>query len=225
MSLIDQPLGQIARQLSGATQVFHAHALDFCCGGKQTLREAAAVKGVDPEPIALELQALQQFAETGKTDWTATTTEELIGHILTRFHERHREQLPELIRLARKVEAVHAERPQCPHGLADQLETMQGELLAHMEKEEQILFPMLTNGLGARAQGPISVMRFEHDQHGESLKHLAELTNDLKIPAAACTTWRALYLGLKTLREDLMEHIHLENNVLFENAMAGNRMQ
>ena len=35
-------------------------------------------------------------------------------------------------------------------------------------------------------------------------------------PRAACTTWRALYAGLRTFRQDLMAHIHTENNILFE---------
>jgi len=60
------------------------------------------------------------------------------------------------------------------------------------------------------------VMRNEHDQHGEALQRLEALTNDITLPRGACNTWRALYVGLAALREDLMEHIHLENNILFE---------
>jgi regulator of cell morphogenesis and NO signaling len=93
---------------------------------------------------------------------------------------------------------------------------MLGELEMHMQKEEQVLFPMLSRGLHAAAGRPIMVMRAEHDDHGVALQRLAALTNDITLPRAACNTWRALYLGLRTLREDLMEHIHLENNVLFE---------
>jgi regulator of cell morphogenesis and NO signaling len=69
--------------------------------------------------------------------------------------------------------------------------------------------------------GPISVMRMEHEQHGEALQRLAMLTHDITLPRDACNTWRALYLGLRTLRDDLMDHIHLENNILFE-GVAGN---
>jgi regulator of cell morphogenesis and NO signaling len=85
-----------------------------------------------------------------------------------------------------------------------------------MQKEERVLFPMLRAGSGVAAQGPITVMRMEHDDHGLALQRLAELTDDIALPRGACNTWRALYLGLRAFREDLMEHIHLENNVLFE---------
>ncbi|PPE65576.1 iron-sulfur cluster repair protein YtfE [Caldimonas caldifontis] len=215
-SLIDQPLGQLARTLPGATQVFHDFQLDFCCGGKHSLREAAAGKGLDAQAIAARLEALRGIEAGDGRDWTRVPVHVLIDHILNRYHARLREQVPELIRLARRVEQVHGDRPECPRGLADHLEAMQQELESHMLKEEQVLFPMLMHGMGGMAGGPIAVMRGEHDQHGEELRRLEELTDGITLPRGACNTWRALYLGLATLREELMEHIHLENNILFE---------
>lgn len=220
MSLLDQSLGQLARSIAGATQVFHDHQLDFCCGGQHSLREAAQARGLDGETIAARLRSLQATARPGQHDWSAASAADLIEYILARFHARHREQLPELIRLARKVEQVHGGRSDCPAGLADHLSAMQQELESHMQKEEQVLFPLLARGAGPMVGGPIAVMRMEHEQHGEALQRLASLTNDLTLPSAACNTWRALYAGLRTLREDLMEHIHLENNILFDNTAA-----
>jgi regulator of cell morphogenesis and NO signaling len=144
----------------------------------------------------------------------------LIDFILERFHALHRIQLPELVRLSRRVEHVHADKPGCPLGLGAHLANMLQELESHMQKEEQILFPMLKEGFNNPAQGPIAMMRFEHEQHGEGLDELMRLTNDITPPTGACVTWRALYTGLTQLREDLMQHIHLENNILFANATA-----
>ena len=165
----------------------------------------------------LALLALNPDDETD-SDWSKTTAEHLIAHLLERYHAVHRQQLPELIRLASRVEQVHGERDNCPNGLADHLRDMQQELESHMLKEEQILFPVLLDGLGARAAAPISVMRMEHDQHGEALQRILDLTANITPPSNACNTWRALYRGLDELRNDLMQHIHLENNVLFRNA-------
>ena len=215
-SFLDQSLGQIARQLAGATAVFHAYQLDFCCNGDRTLRQAATEAGLDANAIAQRLQDLPPMAaQSQERDWAAAAPAELIAHILKRFHAAHREQLPELIRLARRVEQVHAQREGCPLGLADHLCAMQQALEEHMRKEEMILFPMLARGAGAMASGPIHVMRMEHDDHGHALQRLSELTGGLTPPPEACTTWRALYTGLRALREDLMQHIHLENNILF----------
>ncbi|CAJ0784787.1 iron-sulfur cluster repair protein YtfE [Ralstonia pickettii] len=219
MALLDQPLGHLARNIPGATGIFHEYQLDFCCGGQHSLREAAQARGIDAGPIAERLEALNAAVTPDQVvDWTTVSPSMLIDHIVERFHDRHREQLPELIRLARRVEHVHGDREDCPVGLADLLDGMQQELESHMQKEEQILFPMLSRGHGSRAGGPIAVMRMEHDQHGDALQQLMTLTNDITLPRGACTTWRALYLGLRAFREDLMEHIHLENNVLFEGA-------
>src|SRR5690606_28567851 len=215
----DHSLGNLACAIPGATRVFHDHRLDFCCGGQKSLRQAAEQRGLDPLQIAGELGALQ-VQQNSEPDWRNAPFGELIGHILARFHARHREQLPELIRLASRVEQVHGARPECPNGLADHLRQMLQELESHMLKEEQILFPMLTRGLAGQTQGPIAVMRFEHDQHGDSLERIMELTDDTTPPANACNTWRALYTGLAELREDLMQHIHLENNVLFARALG-----
>ena len=134
----------------------------------------------------------------------------------TRYHEVHREQLPELIRLARKVEQVHGERATCPHGLADHLQALALELVSHMRKEEMVLFPLIAQGQGEMVAMPIGVMRLEHDGHGAELRRLEALTRGITPPPGACTTWRALYAGLRAFRRDLMAHIHTENNILFE---------
>lgn len=217
MTLLDQPVGQLARQLPGATRVFHDYGIDFCCGGRSTLRDSLNGRDIDQAGLITALEALPA-SQPGEHDWQSASTSELIDHILTRYHAVHRQQMPELIRLARRVEHVHGERPECPNGLAELLESMHQELESHMQKEEKILFPMLKRGLDHDAQGPIAVMRFEHDEHGEALARLMALTHNIQTPKGACTTWRALYAGLREFRADLMQHVHLENNVLFERA-------
>jgi len=217
MQLIDQSLGQLARHIPGATRLFDARQLDFCCGGNRSLRSAAARAGLDLEAIVSDLRALEERgAGCGDRDWDKATSPELVHHILTRYHAVHREQLPELIRLARKVEQVHAERADCPRGLADHLEAMAQELESHMRKEEDVLFPLISAGQGATVGPPIKVLRSEHDEHGAALRRVSELTDGITPPRTACTTWRALYAGLRTFREDLVAHIHTENNILFE---------
>ena len=217
MEFRDQSLGHLARRIPGATRVFDAHDFDFCCAGNRTLRTAAAAAGVDASDIVAELRVLaSRAADPAGHDWNTASDTALVDHILARYHAVHREQLPELIRLARKVEQVHGERADCPHGLADRLSAMAQELESHMRKEETVLFPMIVRGQGQIATMPITVMRAEHDEHGDALRQLAALTDDITPPRGACTTWRALYSGLRTFREDLMQHIHTENNILFE---------
>jgi regulator of cell morphogenesis and NO signaling len=206
-----QPIGQIAVDLPGATAIFRRLKLDFCCGGQIPLAQACEQKQLDTAAVLQELARLDRPA----TEATPVSPNAMIDHILERFHAVHREQLPELIRMARRVEAVHRDNPHVPQGLADHLEAMEAELLDHMAKEEAVLFPMLRQGANSGAGVPIQVMRDEHTGHGEQLERLMALTNDATPPPGACNTWRALYAGIGQLSDDLINHIHTENNLLF----------
>ena len=211
-------LADLAVTRPGATRVFLASGLDFCCGGRRPLAEACAEKGLDP---AVVLQAIAVADQDGGdlTRWANRPVAELMDFIVSHYHARLRTEIPELILLADKVEKVHAEKASCPRGLAALLGAMHAAVLDHLAKEEEILFPMIRAGRGRRAGGPIHVMEQEHDDHGRSLARLRELTADLTAPPDACATWRALYLRLGRLADELMEHIHLENNVLFPRAL------
>ncbi|AEC19077.1 hypothetical protein PT7_0537 [Pusillimonas sp. T7-7] len=156
-------------------------------------------------------------ASTELADWRSASAEDLVAHIVKRFHERHREQLPELIRLSRKVEHVHQSSADCPAGLADALGELQQALESHMLKEEQVLFPMLVKGMGTSVRGPVAIMRLEHEEQSQGMDEIRRLTHGLVIPDDACATWRALYSGLSSFIEDLSQHIELENDVLFLN--------
>jgi regulator of cell morphogenesis and NO signaling len=203
-------VADIAASLPGATAVFRRHKLDFCCGGKAALSDAAALRGADLSTVIAELSALVQAAAEAPSDTGA-----LIGLIETRYHATHRRELPELVRLARRVEAVHGDLPHAPVGLAAVLEALAAELESHMQKEEQVLFPLMRRGGHPMIAHPIDAMRHEHDDAGELLARVEALTGGGVPPEGACNTWRALYVGTRKFADDLMEHIHLENNVLF----------
>ncbi|EKM0361828.1 iron-sulfur cluster repair protein YtfE [Cronobacter turicensis] len=221
MAFRDQPLGELALTIPRASALFRKYNLDFCCGGKQTLLRAAARQALDLDVIESELAAL---AETPlEKDWQAAPLAEIIDHIIVRYHDRHREQLPVLILQATKVERVHADKPGVPKGLAKYLSMLHEELTSHMMKEERVLFPMIKQGMGSQATGPISVMESEHDEAGELLEVIKHTTNNVTPPPEACTTWRALYNGINELIDDLMNHISLENNTLFPRALAGEK--
>lgn len=207
-----QTLSEIAAALPGATAVFRRRKLDFCCGGGATLAAAAAAKNLPVDEIAAELA---DVAALGLPPELPQDVPELIGLILARYHAAHRRALPELIRLARRVEAVHAGHPAVPAGLAELLGRISLDLEAHMQKEETTLFPLMRNGGHPMIAQPIRMMLAEHEDHGAHLRALEAMTQGYCAPEGACTTWRALYAGARTFGEDLVDHIHAENNVLF----------
>ncbi|NNM52532.1 MAG: iron-sulfur cluster repair protein YtfE [Pseudomonadales bacterium] len=214
MNLQEQSLGYLASHIPGATGVFHEFRLDFCCAGEHSLQQAAMAKGLDISLLTAKLDNLINLP-SGSDDWRGLGNQALIEHILIRYHEQHRQQLPELIRLAQRVERVHDKHGECPHGLTEHLSNMLQELESHMLKEENVLFPWLQQDHSPWPESPISMMRFEHQQHGEALAEIERITKDIQPPMDACNTWLALYNGLQAFRYDLMQHIHLENNILF----------
>lgn len=139
----------------------------------------------------------------------------LIAHILERYHEEHRRDFPRAIQLARKVEQVHADRPESPRGLADLLALIADDLEEHQQKEEAVLFPMMLAGGGPMIGFPIARMLAEHEEVFAQLERLAVLTHDFTPPEEACGTWRALYQACRKIDADLREHMRIEGDELF----------
>jgi len=106
-------------------------------------------------------------------------------------------------------------------GLADLLTEVRTAVESHLAKEEQILFPLIVAGRGRTAHMPVQVMMQEHEDHGQNLRRIREITSDLTVPEHACASWRELYRALGELEVELMDHIHLENNILFPRVLAG----
>jgi regulator of cell morphogenesis and NO signaling len=201
----------IASELPGAAELFRRSGINFCCGGYVSVRDAAGEAGLSSEDLLSALVALERDASRDAPDETSA----LIGHLLTRYHAVHRLELDFLIPLAQKVERVHGDHPVAPIGLATQLSAIRNALDSHMKKEEQVLFPMMLRGGSPSITHPIAHMRHEHDDTADHLSKIEHLTHGMQLPTGACASWTALYTGVKKFTDDLVVHMHLENDVLF----------
>lgn len=204
-------VGEIAATLPGAAALFRKAGISFCCGGDMSIAEASARRNRDAAKIVAGLRALAAEADSQAPQ----DTDALIAHIQARYHDTHRRDLADLIPLARKVESVHGAHPDAPHGLADLLTEIRGEMENHMMREEQALFPLMLNGGHPTIAAPIAVMRAEHDGHADQLRALEHITHGFALPDGACRSWHALYAGTGKFAEDMVVHMHLENDVLF----------
>ena len=216
----ERTVGELAVEHPLATRVFARHGIDFCCGGGKPLREACEARDLDTDLILDEIRTELTRTDVTAQRWDEAPLNDLVEHILATFHRPLDEELPRLEAMARKVHKVHGEKaPEMFAELVSVYVALKAELEQHMAKEEQILFPMIQQGHGSMADGPISVMEHEHENAGAALARLRDLTNGYEVPAEACNTWRALWHGLAALEEALHQHIHLENNVLFPRAL------
>jgi len=153
--------------------------------------------------------------QSSSHDMTPAATGLLIDYLITHYHDAHRQELPELFRLARTVEAIHADHPAVPSGLANLISELQNDLNSHMRKEEDSLFPLLKKGTALPPIYSVAKLRREHDLQKQLLHRIHLMTNSFKIPDDACQTWRTLYHGLAKFADDFAKHVHLENTVLF----------
>lgn len=214
--------------------VFEKLGIDFCCGGNRPLEEACAAANLKLADVLASLEAaLATPVQRSEKELQAGSLAELIAHIVGTHHVYLRRELPQIEKLADRVYEKHgANHPELAqvrsvfHGLAD-------ELMLHLMKEENILFPyvermeesvlqrepILPPPFGTVAN-PVRMMEHEHDSAGEALKAVRKATHSFTPPEDACTSYRALYTALENLERDLHQHIHLENNVLFPRALA-----
>jgi len=216
----EQTLGDLVAAFPAAAEVLQRYRLDYCCGGKQSLLDACTAADLDADVV------LQDIEAAGKSNvdiarWDQRPLNELVQHILDRYHASLRIEIPRLIELAEQVERAHEDKPDRPAGLADLLREVKVAVESHLAKEEQILFPLIVAGRGQTAHMPVQVMMQEHEDHGQNLRRIRNLTGDMTAPEYACASWRELYRALAELEVDLMDHIHLENNILFPRVLAG----
>ena len=218
----DSRVGEIAARYPLATRVFARHGIDFCCGGGVALAEACAKREIDPADVLeeIEREITSPGADVATRRWHEAPLGELVVHIVERYHDPLREELPRLEAMARKVFRVHRDKdPERLGALLESFLRLKSELDQHLHEEEESLFPSL---LLAAAGRPSQVGSFvdDHTRVGQELHRIRELTDDFRVPEGACNTWNALWHGLAALEADLHEHIHLENNVLFPRAAA-----
>ena len=224
-----QTVGELVAARPSRSRVFEAFHIDYCCGGKRSLKEACHKKGVDTATVVTALEHVDiGRAALDDTSPADMPLDILCDHIVERHHEYLRRELPRLMAMSDKVARVHGDRDARLEGVADEVRQLAAELERHTMKEERVLFPAIRamvrcEGLPFMPFGtlsnPIHAMESEHDEAGGGLARLSELTDDYTPPAWACNTYQALLDGLHDLEMDLHQHIHKENNVLFPRAM------
>jgi regulator of cell morphogenesis and NO signaling len=226
----DSTVGQLVVERPARARVFEKFGIDYCCGGKKPLAAVCSAKGLDISQVLLAIDIADSVSTLAPAqDWSQGTLTDLARHIETTHHAYLKSELPRLDYLTERVFNAHGGR----HAELAQLRAVfvafKEELEQHMQKEERILFPLCRNlecgspspdvHCGSIAN-PIAVMEREHDDAGNALAQMRQLTNDYTPPAGACNTYRAMLSSLAELEADMHQHVHKENNILFPRAIA-----
>lgn len=214
-----------------AAHVFKKHGIDFCCGGGVSINTACKESGADYAILVKELKAVGNISKTFNYD--AWELDFLVDHIVNIHHTYVEENTSLLLQYANKVAMVHGDHHEELITINELFKEVADELTTHMKKEELILFPYVKQLVKAKREGvdpkfpqfvtvnnPIKLMENEHEFAGEIFKTIARLSNQYTVPTDACNTFKALFEKLEEFEQDLHQHIHLENNILFPKAIA-----
>lgn len=218
-------VAEIASALPSSVRIFQRHGIDFCCGGKKPLAAACREQGLSFEDVSKAIEVASTSAAADGRDWQREPLHMLVTHIVATYHDTLREELPRLQAMAAKVARVHGSKAAHLARLHTLVNELSDDLLAHMDKEEMILFPAIVAReagsvpYGMPLSGPIHVMEHEHDRAGDALAEMRQITDGYAAPDWACQTFRALYHGLEELESAMHVHVHLENNILFPRAL------
>ena len=229
---------EVATERPEATRIFEKLRIDYCCGGDKPLGEACATAGVDVKNLVRMLEGAEQVAtrENDALDFQQLTLAELIAHILDKHHVYTREEMTRLDALILKVIGAHGANHAELHVMGELFQQLCADLTPHMFKEEQILFPYIVEMERATLQNrptpfapfgtvnnPVRMMMMEHETVGEILRELRQTSSDYTVPADGCISYQTLYQALAAFEQDLHQHIHLENNILFPRAIEMER--
>ncbi len=232
MTVTEQTVREIALEQPSSIRVFELFGIDYCCGGRKPLAEVCVAGKLDFDAVVAALESAAKKPGPDLETWTGKSLESLSSHIVSTHHAYVKRELPRLAQLAQKVVNRHGRaRAELPV-IAATLAHLDEELTEHLAKEETVLFPYVTklersihggttkpDSCFGTVANPIAMMTREHDAAGTLIAEIRRLSGTFTPPDDACPTFHAFYDGLREFEQDLHQHIHLENNILFPRAI------
>ncbi len=232
LSILDRTVGELAAEMPASIRVFELWKIDYCCGGSRAIADACATAGHSVEEFAAALEATADRPSDNSQDWQTAGLSAVRAHIVDGYHRFTRAEIETLGGLAEKVLGVHGSRRPELSEVRQLVATLREDLLPHMLKEEQVLFPYVDQleetAAGHRSaptpffgtvKNPVRMMMVEHDRVGELLARLRVVTGGFIAPADGCFSYRELYRRIAEFERITHEHIHVENNIYFPRAI------
>lgn len=231
MTAATQTVGAIALEQPTAVPVFERYGIEYCCGGRMSLAEACELRDVAVEKVVAALEAASGKSVAEIRDWGRETLADLIDHIVATHHAYSKSELVLLSGLAAKVSKRHGGRDPELSIIQAKFAQLAENLTEHLANEEVFVFPMIVElernkaadrtapfESDAIAHEQLPRLVQDHDEVGALMAEIRSLSRNFNPPGYACSTFRAFYEGLREFEQDLHQHVHLENNILFPRA-------
>jgi len=148
--------------------------------------------------------------------WAARPLDVMCDELERQFHKPLKADLDRLEELGVQAREANPELAE----LDGVFSGLRMELDSHLMKEENVLFPMIRSS-GSAPPPPIQVMRHEHVDATDALEKMRRLSNNYRVPDGASEAHREFLETLERFDEELVAHIHIEDEFLFPRALAG----
>lgn len=229
----DLTVAEVALTFTHSFKEMSRYKLDFCCRGKKAFTEACRVSGVDPKTVLRNLAQSQDDKRTDNTEnFAAWDVPSLINFIVHHHHRYVRGRIPVIKELLNQVCEVHGARSPFLFSIRQAFESLSKELLNHLPKEEKIVFPSILQMYKPKdvtsdlyfiknyLSEPLNIVEEEHVHAGELIHSIRFHSDNYTPPSNACPTLKMTYAMLHQFDDNLIQHIHIENNILYPKAMA-----
>jgi regulator of cell morphogenesis and NO signaling len=230
-----ETVSDIVKRDYRTADVFRKYGIDYCCGGKISLQKACEMRDIDTGDITPDLLESMRSVSIGSNlffnEWDIDF---LADYIINVHHAYLVNNLPLLRDDLERFVQGHRKKYPFLDEVQKLFEQLSKHLIPHLQQEEEIIFPYIRqiahayNGqepyarlLVRTLRKPVEdVMHHEHALFEKLLNRLRTITHNYAFPHDACTAHRVVFLKLKELDNDIVQHVHLENNILFPRAIA-----
>lgn len=223
----DITVGEIVAIDYRAAEVFKEAGIDFCCGGKKSIDETCAEKGIDKDELIRKLQVLESTPNTSTHNFMEWEPGFLCDYIVNTHHKYVLKTLPDLVNYTEKIASVHGKGHPELEEVAILFSKINKELLQHLKNEEEVLFPsikevLVSGSKKAKADiiSEITRLSGEHEFAGGAMDRINAITSGYKVPSDGCNTYHVAFKLLRQFEDDLHTHVHLENNILYPKALT-----
>jgi len=232
----DETVSDIVHRDYRTADVFRQHEIEYCCGGKLPLHVACEMKGLDTEKILKELEQVTRDVRisSSELDFNDWDIDFLTDYLVNIHHQYVRKALPQLKDHLDRFADGHKKKFAYLEELQKSVNQFSRTVLVHMDQEEEIIFPyirQIAHAYHSRAsyasllvrtlRKPVEdIMQHEHDVTSKMLKRWRELTNNYTTPSHACISHQVVFKKMREVDNDIVQHLHLENNYLFPKAIS-----
>lgn len=229
----EETIGELAAKDLRKIEIFKKYGIDFSCGGKKTVKEACADKGLDVTKVEQELQQADKAPTTQTMAYQEWGLDFFVDFMINTHHRYIRKNVPEIVTYANKVMEVHQDKHPELVEINKLVKELNSELNDHIETAEKVLFPqikaLVNSSENTSSNDTTDSKNIEHSINqqeaklksvGKILEGIRKLTNNYTLPEDACASYTLLYRLLEELENDTQLHTHLENNILFTRTLT-----